>query len=352
MSVIVTKVEQITPNWITNILQSGGTIPKNISVTDIHLDRSEMANCVAYYLTLKYNHVNHASAPHRLFLKLPNPDFERADKEVEFYTVIVPVMQNSPMRQWPFLRCYHAACSAETGQAHFLFEDLSVTHFTTDDSMPPTQGHCEQVIDAYARFHAFWWEHPKLGQEIGQLLTDEMIDGFIGAVQKRFSQLVDDMGAELAQADQEILERVALAWPSRRRDRVIQGKGVTLVHRDPHPRNFLYPKQEQDGIVKLIDWQSWRIDTGTDDLAYLMAFHWPFEARVQMELDLVKRYHHQLVGYGVTGYTWDDCCYDYKASVIRCLFFLMGAWSLKQWERIKKGIEAFKHWECAELLAN
>ena len=68
---------------------------------------------------------------------------------------------------------------------------------------------------------------------------------------------------------------VASAWPRRRRDRVIRAQGVTIVHRDPHPLNLLYPLDSASRSVKLIDWQSWRVDTGTDDLDYLMAFHYP-----------------------------------------------------------------------------
>jgi hypothetical protein len=104
--------------------------------------------------------------------------------------------------------------------------------------------------------------------------------------------------------------------------------------------------------VKLIDWQSWRVDTGTDDLAYWMACHWPLEQRVLLERDLLKRYHQRLIELGVKKYDWADCLYDYRASVIRCLFFLMVAWSPAQWGagvwwgRVQKGIAAFKAWDC------
>lgn len=352
MSIVITKAEQITPKWITTILQREGTITRTTSVTDIQLNSEQMRNCTVYYLTLKYNHAVSTSVPHRLFLKLPTSNIDETGTEVEFYKTIVPIMQNSSVKSWPFLRCYDAVWSVATGQVHFLFEDLSSTHFTTNDLMPPTQKHCEQVIDSYAHFHAFWWEHPKLGQEIGQFLTNEMIDGFITGVQTQLEQLTIDMKEDLAENDYDILKRVASAWPGKRRDRVVQGKGVTLVHRDPHPGNFLYPKHEKDGVVKLIDWQSWRVDTGTDDLAYLMAFHWPLEARIQTEFNLVKRYYYQLMAGDVADYTWDDCYYDYQASIIRCLSFLIMSWSPAQQKRLERGLEAFKHWRCAELLAN
>src|SRR5260370_28138187 len=98
------------------------------------------------------------------------------------------------------------------------------------------------------------------------------------------------------------LEQISAGWPVRRRERVITGQGVTLVHRDPHPYNFLYPRQL--GTVKIIDWQSWRVDTGTDDLAYMMACHWDVSQREELELALLQRYHSSLVEFGVSDYGW------------------------------------------------
>lgn len=223
--------------------------------------------------------------------------------------------------------------------------------------MPPAQQHCEQVIEAYALLHAYWWEHPRLGQDIGVLLTAEVIETFLSRAAQKFRDFADFMGNRLSKVDYQTLAQIVSAWPVRRAKRLVAGKGITLVHRDPHPLNFLYPRDIQKGVVKLIDWQSWRVDAGTDDLAYLMACHWPFEQRHQLEFDLLNRYHRRLVALGVKDYDWDDCRYDYRASIIRCLFFLMYAWSPAQWEtgawwcRIKRGLEAFSQWDCGTLLS-
>lgn len=77
--------------------------------------------------------------------------------------------------------------------------------------------------------------------------------------------------------------------------------------------------------VKLIDWQSWRVNTGTDDLAYLMACHWPLAELEKVEQALLQRYHRQLIEQGVKQSSWEDCLYDYQALIVRCLFFLMVA---------------------------
>src|SRR5690606_25039100 len=68
------------------------------------------------------------------------------------------------------------------------------------------------------------------------------------------------------------------------------------------------------------NWQSWRVDTGTDDLAYLMACHWPLDEHPGLEQAMLVHYWQGLETEGIHSYGWDDLQYDYRASLIRCLF--------------------------------
>lgn len=350
---ILTDINQATPLWFTQRLQQHGLLSGG-TVIDVQVVASKQTNVsLVYHLALEYSDT--AASPTRLFLKLPNPNTAWVHKEVDFYRVLVPQMlSTSPNKHWLFPRCWDAAFSPETNQSHLILDDLSETHFTNPQALPPTQQLCEQVIDAYACFHAYWWEHAWLGSQVGEYLSEAAIDDFIHTTRQKLDSLLASVGDRLSSAQRKILEAVASAWPRRRRERVVQGQGVTLVHRDPHPLNFLYPLDTSQATVKLIDWQSWRIDTGTDDLAYLMACHWPSEQMTQSEREYVERYYSGLLRQGVRGYSWDDCWYDYCASIIRCLFFLLAAWSPAQgeggtwWRRIQYGLAAYDRWACAE----
>lgn len=354
---LIININQVTPAWLTKLLQEKGYIHRG-AVTQIQIVKSVKQHSTLYHLIAGYSTATKPrSVPTRFVLKIPHSDSAWASKEVEFYHTIVPLMLSThPANDLPLLRCYDAVYSAATQQSHLLLEDVSSTHFTTAGQMPPTPDHCQQVIEAYALFHAYWWEHPRLGQDIGELLTEETIDSFLTGIQAKFRAFMDLIGARLANIEREVLEAVVSTWPMKRRQRLVRGKGVTLVHRDPHPLNFLYPHDPTQSKVKLIDWQSWRVDTGTDDLAYLMACHWPLEQRAPIERDLIRHYHRRLVGLGVANYSWADCWYDYRASIIRCLFFLMFAFSPSQledetwWDRVKRGLEAFQDWDCTDLL--
>src|SRR5262249_61091383 len=98
-----------------------------------------------------------------------------------------------------------------------------------------------------------------------------------------------------------------------------QRSGLTVIHRDAHLSNFLYPHAPGDAIVFLIDWQLWHIDVGARDLAFMIALHWYPERRAALELPLLPRYHDRLVGHGVTEYSWDDCRRDYRLGADRNL---------------------------------
>jgi len=356
MTTVLTNIQQVTPDWLTGLFRRKGLLSEN-RVVDIQITPFKATNISkAYFLQVSYL-VATTDVPTRLFVKLPTPDDRWKDKEIEFYTRVAPFM----LRSWEesqslFLKCYDAAYMPATNHSHLILEDVSETHFTNQGRMPPSKRLGELVIDAYACFHAFWWEHDWLGQRVGKLLTGDAIDEAIETAQMKLTDFVQIAGNEIKQPQYNVLNAVVSGWPARRRQRVVTGVGVTLVHRDPHPLNFLYPYDSEHHRVKLIDWQSWRVDTGTDDLAYLMACHWPLAELESVELEFVQRYYRQLVAHGVMHYSWDNCQYDYRASIIRCLFFLTAAWSPTKWangmwwDRIQHGLAAFERWHCAELL--
>ncbi len=356
MTEILTDVDQLTPRQLTHLLRESGVLHR-AEVAEIRQTKTNQTNVsLVSHLMVRYTAVI-PSAPTKLFLKIPNPDFKWGDREIRFYNEIVPIMlETYDWADLPFLHCYDVAYSAESGRSHFLFADVSDSYFAVDGPMPAARRHQERAVDAFAQLHAFWWERPELGQRFGEKLTEAAVAQFLDQAQRKLANFAAFMGDRLSKTQHAILQTVVSNWPVRRKERLIQGQGITLVHRDPHPLNLLYSHDVENAAVKLIDWQSWRVDTGTDDLAYYMACHWPREEREKVERPFLQRYHQQLLHQGVSHYTWDECWYDYQASVIRCLFFLVAAWSPVQWERgwwwpkLERGMAAFEHLECQEVL--
>jgi hypothetical protein len=340
--------ETITPLWLTERLRLNGY---SLSITDVEVTHARKTNNSPVY-HLKVTPVAPSdSVPARLFLKIPASDFVGADREILFYRDIVPAMQ-AQQRDLPFIRSFDLDYQPESGHSHLLLEDLSDTHFNFGPGTFPARHHYEQAVEGFALLHAFWWEHPGLNERVGQALTADMIMDAERQAQAKFAGMSTFLGDRMSADQRQQLAHIVAGWPTKRRERVINQQGVTLVHRDPHPHNFLYPRQQ--GAVKIIDWQSWRVDTGTDDLAYMIACHWGPSARAELELPLLRRYHARLIELGIANYAWSDCLYDYQASIVRCLFFLVNAWSSTQWElkwsRIQHGLLAFRQFSCADIL--
>ena len=340
----IASVQEVTPGWLTERLQAASiaaTVAR-FEVTKTHKTNSSLV----HHLAVTYSGSD--DAPAGLVLKLPYAELLWSQREPQFYREVVPATQ-ARCGEMPFLvRCYSAAHDPETGRAHLLFEDLSATHYSASADSAPTAEHYAQVVDSLARFHACWWEHAALGPRFGQRYTTPTLDESLRLAQDRFPLLVASVGDQLSAAQRRWLEKVVTVWPPLRRERLLHGRGITLVHRDLHPLNFLYPHNNEH--TRIVDWDAWRVDTGTDDLAYMMACWWDRTLRDVLERALLKRYHQRLADYGVTGYDWAACEYDYRASIVRCLLFLVAAWSPAVWEQLQRGLLAFEQYGCAAVL--
>jgi hypothetical protein len=365
MTDVITDVHQASAAWLTRVLLEHGhlylgrvTQVQHFRTVEAPLQWDVMPYATGTRLELFYSgDVEPRTAPRHLFLKLSTGlDFEMGAREAEFYRILAPAMQAAlPEEQLPFVRRFDVAYSRDTGESHLLLEDLSSTHVQTDSALPPTQAEAEQAVDALAEFHAFWWEHPRLGDDIGTRPSGESIQGLIAQAQDRLAGLVDFSGDRLPDARRRTLERVCAAWPPRRLERSLAGKGITVVNLDTHPGNFLYPRDPDRGKVRIIDWQHWDIATGTDDLAYMMVAHWYPERRARQEKRLLERYFQRLRLYGVKDYEWADCWYDYRASIIHTLFLLVGRWHARLapslwWDRLQRALLAYEDIGCRELL--
>jgi hypothetical protein len=255
-----------------------------------------------------------AGAPASLILKTGHP--ERADAtwqagrhEVAFYAEIAARM---PVPLVP--RCFEAAWDAGTNAWHLLLEDLTETHAApTPWPLPPTIAQCERIMAARARFHAQWWDDPRLGVSIGtwRPADDPQIEHFAAAV----ARFADRMGDRLPPERRALYERLIEAAPRLNR-RYHSHRAMTIVQGDAHVWNVFMPKAEASDDLKLFDWDSWRLDTATDDLAYMMAIHWYPDRRRLAEGPLLDHYHRALQAHGVSGYDRRALDDDYRLSVL------------------------------------
>ena len=126
MADVIADVEQITPDWLTNVLGANGHLVKG-RVTGVELKASRQTIISnIHYLELRYSADASEESPSKLFLKLSKPGFDAeiaarfGERESQYYNVIAK-STNDP----PSAKCYDAAFSPDNGKSHMLLADLS-----------------------------------------------------------------------------------------------------------------------------------------------------------------------------------------------------------------------------------
>jgi hypothetical protein len=298
---------------LSEVLRRCGTL-ENSSVSDVAVDSSR-ATILSRITRLRLTYAGEApGAPSTLILKtsLPErinqPDWEAGRQEVAFYNDVAATMQ---VKLVP--RCFEAKWEADTRAWHLLLEDLTDSHLiATTWPLPPSAEQCEKIIRARARFHAQWWDDPRLGTTIGTWLPadDRQLDAFDAVVTRFFDRVGDLLPSHRRDLYRRLIER----GPALNK-RCHSHHHMTLVQGDAHCWNCFLPKDGGDD-VRFFDWDCWRADVGTDDLAYMIALHWYPDRRNILERSLLDLYHATITAHGVAGYDRRSLEADYRLSVL------------------------------------
>lgn len=300
------------PEYLTEVLRRCGVLADG-DVTDAAVESSR-ATIVSRIVRLRLSYDGGgAGAPASLILKTGLP--ERADarwkagqREVGFYTQVAATTPGLPLP-----RCLDAVWDEDTRDWHLLLEDLTDSHFTlTHWPMPPTRPQSEAIVAARARLHARWWDDPRLGTSIGTWL--EPHDPQLQRFADEFARFADRVGDRLPPERRAVYERL-LEEGNRLNARYHAHRNMTLLHGDAHVWNVFLPR-DGGSDVRLFDWDAWRVDVATDDLAYMMAVHWFPDHRRRHERHLLDHYHAELLAHGVTGYGRRALDDDYRLSVL------------------------------------
>ena len=363
MSAVLTSVGQATPDRLTRTLRDAGVLPAG-RVVSVEHSATTAGNSASYYLQLRYSDDASADAPRRLFLKMS----PWGRDEVEFYRFAADKRASLPM----LVPCYDAQVADDNDTAHLLFADLSATHFTpitkpqilAGDTMPSEQ-HLDAMVDAIAAFHAYWWEHPHLGEGFGRIRNwFDGEEGYRKHMERRRRELSMFLGGanhrivdEVADLYERVLAAFPGLWDRYLADRFGPMRAVTLSNGDCYFIQFLCPHSPGDSTY-LIDFDSVSANLPPYDLVYMFATFWTPEQRQEggREEGLLRRYHDTLQAHGVSGYTWDDLLTDYRLCVLYMIFdpvfdFASGAHEAYWLPKMRCLTGAFRDLDCAGLLA-
>lgn len=369
MPPIIASPADITPANLTAILREAGTLPRG-EVVAVAQRPNDAFNSRVAHLTLTYSGEVPATVPTRILLKR-NLDVDWAVRdnatEVAFYRLVAPLAEDLPM----LLRACAADHDPVSGRSQLLLPDLSETHVTPVERARvlaldgvPTETQLVGIVDALARFHAYWWQHPALGQEplpLSGLYGDHAAyERFMGEISAEWAVFSETEGgafpADLRALYEAAIPRLPDLWDRHLAARIPARRHVTLCHTDCYFNAFLCPR-DPAGTTYIIDWQGPMVEFAARDLNYLFANFWTSAQRRegQREERLLQRYHQGLLEHGVTGYAWADLLLDYRLMLIFRLFLpvwdaVNGSSRAYWWPKLQCLTAAYRDWRCAELL--
>jgi hypothetical protein len=344
----------VTADHLTTALRKAGVLGDG-RVRDVAV-KSSRDTVVSHIIRLGLGYDGPAAdAPGSVILKIAHADW--ADKlwnagrqESGFYGEVAPLM---PAGLVP--RCFEASWNAETRVWHLLLEDLTDTHrIVTAWPLPPTTAECTSIVRALARVHAAWWDHPRLGQSVGTWGNADDANRSMQEFAGHFARFADQFGDRLPDPRRELFERLIDAAP-RLSQRYLSHRNATITHGDAHVWNFLLPQDPARDDVRVFDWDQWRINLGSSDLAYMMAMHWYPDRRHRIERSLLDVYHEELQRRGVGGYDRRALEDDYRLSVLwhitkpvsQCA---LGIPPVIWWNNLERILMAVDDLGCRELL--
>jgi hypothetical protein len=335
---------------LTAALRRCGALPDG-RVRDVAVESSR-PTLISQITRLRLDYDGACDAPRSLVLKTGLPDIaeglrDAGRREVAFYTEVAALM---PARIVP--RCFEAAWQPDTW--HLLLEDLADSHMiATAWPLPPTLEQCRHILTTLARLHAAWWDDPRLGVSVGAWLDAAAMDDVMQKLADRYAAFAERLGERLSGERRDLYRRFLDATP-RLLARYHSHRNHTIVHGDAHVWNFFVPRDGGDD-VRVFDWDAWRINTATNDLAYMMATHWYPERRRRLERPLLDHYHAALVAHGVRGYDRGALDDDYRRSVLGQLAIPVWQASIDLppviwWSHLERVVLAIDDLGCVELL--
>jgi hypothetical protein len=179
----------ISPESLTLSLRRAGSLGGG-RVSSV-VAESTQATIVSRITRLRLAYEGDAGgAPAALILKSGLPGWNTSDwnggrREVEFFLNVGAAMPTGVLP-----RCFDAEWNPETQAWRLLLEDLGESHtIVTKWPLPPTRRDCERIVGAWARFHAYWWDDPRLGQSVGRWPDVKAIDADLKRLTAKVAEL-------------------------------------------------------------------------------------------------------------------------------------------------------------------
>jgi aminoglycoside/choline kinase family phosphotransferase len=310
--------QDLTTEWLTDALKRGGALAESNVLSFASTTIGEGAGLLGQLarLELKYD-APAPGAPRSLVAKFPAASeetryicdlFRIYEVEVRFYEEIAPTM---PLRG---ALCYYSAVDAETLDFVLLLEDLTSAR-VGDQLRGATREEAELAVRELAKFHAAWWDNPRLEElswlpypnaEIYRSLEtsyQEAWEPFLANFGHGLPASVVKTGGQLGTNICNLLDMYAKP-------------PLTIMHGDYRLDNLFFDLPDRSAPLAVIDWQLSSRSRAAGDIGLFMAGSVETSLRRATEQQILRMYHNTLLENGVQGYGFDQLFHDYRVAVV------------------------------------
>jgi hypothetical protein len=356
-----TRLNDITPEWLTQVLHASGELPADSSVAAIKLDPMGagvgMMSSLSRIL-ITYSEAND-SLPVSLVIKLPADNTTNREvaeqynlylKEVRYYQQLAPLTAAKSPKMY----------FCDIGDHHdfvMLMEDVSdyrmgnqVTGATFEESL--------LCIDQLAQLHAAFWNKLDDVDWLPHIANSENATNMAKGAEIGWGQLLEFFG-DFVPATVNGKRDLYLSSI----DRLQQGLDeppITFIHGDFRMDNMLFGQGAEHHPLVIVDFQGPLKGRGIQDVGYLLGHSVQTQVRRDHEKELVQRYVDGLAGAGIADYGFDMAWQDYRLAILyswTVAVVIAGtldpsndrgfAWMSKM---VKRNGQAIEDLDCLELL--
>lgn len=296
MSWIPGHLRELSSEWLAQVLSAPVTA---FRLTDAHAGTTGRA-------VLELDYASACDSPRRLFVKLPPTDeAQRAfvcssgmgRREALFYQSL---SQEVPLR---VPHCYHASTSDDGEQYIMLLEQLEDSGCTFHNaSTRYSLGYIQQVLAAFARFHAAYWESPRFGRDLAWVQPPLQHDIAVQLIEQALTVHSATMPAVFRDMGELYLEQTAAIH------RLWQEGATTLVHGDVHDANLFYAGDTPG----FLDWALLARAPAMRDAGYFLAATLSPEHQQTQQKDLLAYYREQLLVNGAPAPALEELWRQYQ----------------------------------------
>jgi hypothetical protein len=301
----ISKPEEANAQWLTAVLDEVGALTQG-AVTHVEHQALEGNWSSNAFLKLTYSKGAKGACPKNLFIKTSSGF---GPSEVRYYLRDYVDVQAAPLP-----RCFHAAYDDDRQRYHLLLEDVSATHELVLHRTPILP-YAEALADGFGVMHARWWGAEQLAQ-IGETLPDALsIRRFIDTARPGIAHLRQHYSDEVGESQLDTIDKFFDEHPALLVQRLSDERGFCLIHGDANPTNVFVPTSGLGAPIYLIDRQPFPLSLttflGVYDITHATTHRWERVHRQQLEVSMLRRYHHRLVACGIDDYSWPQLVDDY-----------------------------------------